>query len=129
MSPAPHPAGPGENGGALVRPYGLTGGRTRPAHTLRLESLIRSGGRPPAGQIPPEHEHAVRLCRQADRSVAEIAALLGLPALVTKVIVSDLVGSGALGVAVPALADPSDPQLLEALLAGMHSKFALAGHG
>ncbi|MGW4034369.1 DUF742 domain-containing protein [Streptomyces sp. NPDC004838] len=98
-----------------VRPYGLTGGRTAPRLSLRLESRVRTVGPPPDG-LAPEHETAVRLCRGTGTSIAEVAARLRLPAQVTKIIASDLIDRGVLDLPTPTVVDPRDPQLLEALL-------------
>ncbi|MFI6286146.1 DUF742 domain-containing protein [Streptomyces sp. NPDC051018] len=99
-----------------VRPYGLTGGRTSPRLPLRPESLLQTGTRTPPGALAPEHQQAVRLCRDGGTSVAEIAAGLGLPLQVTKIIASDLIACGALDMPTPAVADGRNPQLLEAIL-------------
>ncbi|MBA9002827.1 DUF742 domain-containing protein [Thermomonospora cellulosilytica] len=114
-----------------VRPYVVTGGRTRPRHAMRLVSLLAAGDALPAEPLAPEAEQALRLCRGGQRSVAEIAATIGQPAQVTKIILSDLIDCGALIIAVPdtASGDPaSDPdngtQLLESLLAGLHTHFS-----
>ncbi|QXJ26996.1 DUF742 domain-containing protein [Actinomadura graeca] len=77
----------------------------------------------------PEAAHALGLCRVRDCTVAEIAATLGRPVPVTKIILSDLLDCGALAVAVPAAAtDPVTgrpaPQVLEALLAGLRNHHA-----
>ncbi|MFE2426947.1 DUF742 domain-containing protein [Streptomyces sp. NPDC059373] len=108
-----------------VRPYSITGGRTRPRHTMRLVSLLAAGRTPPPGGLGPEAEQAFALCRRERRSVAEIAATLQQPVQVTKIVLSDLIDSGALIIAVPdTVSDPADnPQLLEAVLAGLRHKF------
>jgi hypothetical protein len=97
-----------------IRPYGLTGGRTALRLSLRLESLVRTVGPAPDG-LAPEHETAVRLCRGNGTAIAEVAAGLGLPAQVTKIIANDLIDCGVLDLPTPTV-DPHDPQLLEALL-------------
>ncbi|MGW4034550.1 DUF742 domain-containing protein [Streptomyces sp. NPDC004838] len=108
-----------------VRPYGLTGGRTTPRLPLRPESLLQTGTRASAGGLAPEHHQAVRLCR-GTTSVAEVAAGLGLPLQVTKIIASDLITCGALDLYTPALADGRNPQFLEALLVALDRKFSTA---
>lgn len=107
-----------------VRPYAVTGGRTEPRYTLRLASQLAAGGTAPPASLVPEAHAAFAVCRDVPRSVAEIAATLRLPALVTKIVLSDLIGCGALVLPVPAGARPDDPQLLEAVLAGLHTKFS-----
>lgn len=117
-----------------VRPYAVTGGRTRSRHAMRMASLLAAGDTPPPHPLPPEADQALRLCRGGQRSVAEIAATIGQPIQVTKVILSDLIDCGALIIAVPdpATCDPAaDPdtstQLLEALLAGLQTHPHLSG--
>ena len=39
-----------------VRPYAVTGGRTRPRHTMRLVSLLVAGHALPPGALVPEAE-------------------------------------------------------------------------
>jgi hypothetical protein len=98
-----------------IRPYCLTGGRTASRLSLRVESLVRTVTPAPDG-LAPEHEAAVHLCRGNGTPIAEIAARLGLPAQVVKVIVGDLIDRGVLDLPTPTVIDPHDPQLLEALL-------------
>jgi hypothetical protein len=98
-----------------VRPYGLTGGRTAPRLSLRLESLVRTVGPAPDG-LAPEHETTVRLCQGTGTSIAEVAARLRLPAQVTKIIANDLIDRGILDLPTPAVIDPRDPQLLDVIL-------------
>ncbi|MFJ9420012.1 DUF742 domain-containing protein [Streptomyces sp. NPDC101227] len=101
-----------------VRPYAVTGGRTKPRHTMRLESLLAAGPTASAGDLGPEASQAVALCRSGPRSVAELAAVLRQPVQVTRVVLSDLIDSGALRLAISdTSSNPHDPQLLEALLA------------
>ncbi|GAA2626737.1 DUF742 domain-containing protein [Actinomadura fulvescens] len=105
-----------------VRPYVLTGGRTRPRHSMRLVSLLEARGTAPPG-LAPEAGQAVRLCRDRPRSVAEIAAAIGQPACITKIILSNLIDAGLVMLVVPRTVD--DPmQLLEALRAGLQRRFS-----
>lgn len=105
-----------------VRPYALTHGRTRPTRDLTLATLV-TAGRSTAGsgsRLSPEHGQALDLCRNGPRSVAEIAGVLRLPVQVIKVLLSDLIDARSVVVPMPATAaDPADPLILEALLAGL----------
>jgi hypothetical protein len=75
----------------VVRPFLLTGGRTRPAQDdLRVESLIRSNPGVRADQLRFEARLIYDLCRRSN-SVAEVAAALRMPLGVAKVLVSDLI--------------------------------------
>jgi hypothetical protein len=105
--------------GRLVRPYTVSNGRTRPATALDLLSQVMVTGTVPGGYLGPEHAQALDLCR-APVSIAEVAAHLKLPAVVTKVLVSDLVGCGALTTKPAAFHhNPTDRSLLEAVLDGL----------
>ena len=79
----------------VIRPFLLTGGRTRPGQEgLRVETLIHA--RPPRpGTIQRfEHQQIVGLCREPT-SLAEISAALRVPFGVARVLVSDLVADGS----------------------------------
>ncbi|MDJ0379312.1 DUF742 domain-containing protein [Streptomyces sp. G-G2] len=109
---------------ARVRPYSLTGGRTRFAHVLLVESFVATLD--PSAKVPaarpdrvPEMRAIVELCRRM-RTVAEIAALLRLPLGVVRVLVSDLADQGRIrvygtghGIGRP------DRALLERVLSGL----------
>jgi hypothetical protein len=105
--------------GRLVRPFTVSNGRTRPTAALDLLSLVMATGTAPLGYLGPEHAQALDLCR-SPVPVAEVAAHLRLPAAVTKVLLSDLVGCGALTAKPPAFRhNPTDRSLLEAVLDGL----------
>lgn len=108
-----------------VRPYAVTGGRTEPRHQMRLASLLRARRGAAAGATP-EAEQILGLCRQGARSVAEIAGTIRQPVLITKVLLSDLIDSGGVVMAVPTAERPSR-ETLEALLAGMQKKWSECG--
>jgi hypothetical protein len=107
------------DGELWVRPYTVTNGRTRPSTPLDLVSLVRATGR---SMVAPErlgfeHAQALRLCH-TPTSVAEVAAHLRQPVMVTKVLLSDLIESGAVTSRFPTF-DSTDPERLEALLDGL----------
>ena len=105
--------------GRLVRPFAVSNGRTRPTIALDLLSHVMATGATPLGYLGPEHAQALDLCR-APVSVAEVAAQLKLPAVVTKVLLSDLVDCGALTTKPPEFHhNPTDRALLEAVLDGL----------
>ena len=85
---------------ARVRPYALTGGRTRFGQVLLVETLISAVYQPPgAGESTlPELERICDLCDGQMRSIAEVSALLRLPLGVVRVWVSDLVDAGRIRV-------------------------------
>ena len=108
-----HDAGP------LLRPYTLTNGRTSPSASLTLLSMVRTTGRMQPERLAPEHANALELCRAAT-SVAEVAAHLQQPAVVTKILLSDLIDWGAITTRAPAAVnEPPDRHLLKALLHGL----------
>lgn len=83
-----------------VRPYTITGGRTRFGHVLRVETLVSALNRPagPGDRSVPELAAICDLCRGQMRSIAEISALLRIPLGVVKVLVSDLADQGGIRV-------------------------------
>ncbi|HVW39787.1 MAG TPA: DUF742 domain-containing protein [Amycolatopsis sp.] len=102
------------------RPYTVTNGRTHPSRPLDLMSLVRATGRGrvPAERLGREHAQALRLCH-APISVAEVAAYLKQPVILTKVVLSDLIESGAVTTRSPTAVAATDPARLKALLDGL----------
>lgn len=84
---------------AVVRPYALTGGRTKARVALELETLVSVQdavlARLDAGALTVQFEHRsiMEECR-TPRSVAEIAALLRVPIGVARVLISDAADAG-----------------------------------
>jgi len=88
---APHP---GDD--LMVRPFMLTGGRTRPlTDGLRIETLLSAAPAALSAPLRFEAGHIVRLC-QAPMSIADLSAALRVPLGVVRVIVADLVTDGYL---------------------------------
>ena len=105
--------------GRLVRPFTVSNGRTEPTVALDLMSQVMATGARPLGYLGPEHAQALELCR-APVPVAEVAAHLQLPAVVTQVLLSHLVDCGALTTKPPEFHhNPTDRALLEAVLDGL----------
>jgi hypothetical protein len=105
--------------GRLVRPYAVSDGRTRPANKLDMLSMVMARVSAPTIDMGPDHALALTMCEHPV-SVAEIAARLRLPAAVTKIIISDLMDSGAVITRSPsAPAAHPDPSLLQAVLDGL----------
>lgn len=108
--------------GRMVRPYAVTGGRTTPATKLDLLSMVMATGRQTTQLSEPDHLQLLSLCQQPS-SIAEIAARLRLPAVATKVLVSDLVAWGAVRTAAPAAESAASNRiLLERLLDGLQQR-------
>ncbi|MCX5203991.1 DUF742 domain-containing protein [Streptomyces sp. NBC_00237] len=113
------------NGGhnPLVRPYAMTGGRTRPRYQLAIEALVHTTAEPSRlqGQLP-EHQRICHLCREI-KSVAEISALLSIPLGVARILVADLAEAGLVAIHQPggdeAAGGQPDVTLLERVLSGL----------
>ena len=110
----------------VVPVYALTGGRGRStADDLALETMVSSTdhGLDSLPDLRFEHARIVDLCRRP-QSVVEVAAELGVPVGVARVLVSDLHGHQLL--AVHRLATTADgtpaPEILERLLAGLRAR-------
>jgi Protein of unknown function (DUF742) len=116
--------------GALVRPYAVTRGRTRPKLEIALEALVettvrgRSTGTSRGGQGGSEHQYIAAMCDGGRvQSLAEIAARMQLPLGVARVIVADMASDGLVAVYEPtSLDDETDAvgtELLERVLSGL----------
>src|SRR5882724_516717 len=109
-------------GSSVVRPYTWTRGRTRSGFALEIETLVSTSarGREQFGVLQFEHRSVAELCDQA-RSVAEVAALLGVPLGVAKVLVGDMAGLGLVMVhqTVSSNGDVPDLALMERVLSGL----------
>jgi hypothetical protein len=112
----------GDSSPGRVRPYVVTGGRTRAPQDLALEALVTTSmrTREAAGDLAFERRTIARLCEQP-RSVAEVASLVGLPLGVVRVLIADLTADGHLTVASPGAAASTDLDLLERVLDGVRS--------
>jgi Protein of unknown function (DUF742) len=85
---------PGDD--VFVRPFMLTGGRTRPLHDgLRIETLLHAAPASLSAPLRFEARSIVELC-QVPRSVAELSVALRLPLGVVRVLAADLVTEGHL---------------------------------
>jgi Protein of unknown function (DUF742) len=107
----------------LVRPYTVTGGRTRPKHDLAIEALVSSVVFHPTerSDLTPEYQIICHLC-QAVRSIAEIAAHLGVPLGVARVLVADMAEDGLVRIHQPANENGQpDRSLLERVLSGLRN--------
>ncbi|MEE1757000.1 DUF742 domain-containing protein [Streptomyces sp. SP18CS02] len=107
----------------LVRPYAMTGGRTRPRYQLAIEALVSTTADPARlqGQLP-EHQRICRLCFEI-KSVAEISALLSIPLGVARILVADLAEAGLVAIHQPggdeSAGGQPDVTLLERVLSGL----------
>jgi Protein of unknown function (DUF742) len=108
------------------RPYTVTGGRTRPADDLELETLVQTvtGIDEQLAGLGREQRSIAALCRKVV-SVAEISARLDLLLGVTRVIVGDMALQGVVVLYRPqatvADADLPPVELLERVLHGLRN--------
>jgi hypothetical protein len=134
-------SGRGARRPARVRPYSLTGGRTRSGHVLLVETFVASlepadgpvdgsldpapgaarDGTPggPGARLLPEIRAIIDLCHRM-RSVAEVSAMLKIPLGVVRVLLSDLADQGKIRVYGTGRS-PGQPDraLLERVLVGL----------
>jgi hypothetical protein len=109
-----------DEGGPLVRPYTLTGGRTRPAGAdIDLLTQVVAKQNPDRGRLSVEDRDILERCAPHPLSVAEIAADLDLPLAVAKVLVGDLLARDLLVAGEPPAPGRPDRQVLEAVLDGV----------
>jgi hypothetical protein len=112
--------------GALVRPYAVTGGRTRPRVEIAIEALVETTPRGRSRQDNllqgREQQYIVTLCDGRLQSLAEISARMQLPLGVARVLVADMAADGMVAVYEPTSLDGNDAvgtELLERVLSGL----------
>jgi len=106
----------------LVRPYALTGGRTRPQVDIAIEALVATtaNGRTGRGyQRGSADQHVLTLCRDRPLSLAEIAAHTRLPFGVARVLVGDLLTAGLVALASRTFAAGDSVDVLGQVLRGL----------
>ena len=106
----------------LIRPYILTGGRTRPRHNLDVHALVHTTeeGRTTTRPLPAEHESIRQMCKSA-HSVAEIAALVNVPLGVARILIDDMEEQGLISVTMPPQEDEHSVELLTRVLEGLRA--------
>ncbi|AZQ33102.1 DUF742 domain-containing protein [Streptomyces cyaneochromogenes] len=112
--------------GPLVRPYAMTGGRTRPGPTgvrfdlIALVTLDAAAPRTDDTALGPEHRTLIELCRTETQSVAELAAGADLPVGVVRVLLGDLLDLGCVTVSRPVPpAQLPDERILREVIEGL----------
>jgi len=101
--------------GPVVRPYALTGGRTRPTgETFDLLALVSSHDTNSTDDrlLEPEYLAVMRECRQP-KPVADLASDLDLPLGVVRILLSDMRERGLVTIRPPAQNRLADPQILK----------------
>ena len=116
--------------GALVRPYAVTRGRTRPRLDIAIEALVETTVRGRNNDLRSgtahvrEHQYIASLCDGRLQSLAEIAARMQLPLGVARVIIADMAADGLVAVYEPTSFDGDSndsvgTELLERVLSGL----------
>ncbi|MGW0881530.1 DUF742 domain-containing protein [Streptomyces sp. NPDC002671] len=118
-----------DEAGPLVRPYAMTGGRSRPGHTGVCFDLVAFVALDPAAPglcdetaLGPEHHRLIELCRRETQSVAELAADTELPVGAVRVLLGDLVELGCVTVSRPGpTARLPDARILREVIEGLRA--------
>ncbi|BAU88145.1 DUF742 domain-containing protein [Streptomyces laurentii] len=115
--------------GPLVRPYAMTGGRTKPGPSnvrFDLIALVVVDDHPPdradEALLGPEHRALLHLCRAETQSVAELSADADLPVGVVRVLLGDLLEAGLVKVSRPVPpAQLPDERILREVIDGLRA--------
>ncbi|MGW2048666.1 DUF742 domain-containing protein [Streptomyces sp. NPDC001858] len=128
---APHELGSqwyDSEAGPLVRPYAMTGGRTKPGPTgvrfdlIALVTLDPGAPGTDGMAIGPEHRTLIDLCRTETQSVAELSAGSNLPVGVVRVLLGDLLELGCVTVSRPVPpAQLPDERILREVIEGLRA--------
>jgi hypothetical protein len=110
-----------QDAGPVVRPYALTGGRTRPVgerfDLLALVCAVRGVARDSL-ELEPEQLVLLRRC-QVPTPAADLAADLDLPLGVVRILVSDLRERGLVTIHQPTRSRLTDTQILKDVADGL----------
>ncbi|UQW99993.1 DUF742 domain-containing protein [Streptomyces sp. RerS4] len=114
--------------GPLVRPYAMTGGRTKPGpHGVRFDLIAlvvvdTAADDADEALLGPEHRALLGLCRAETQSVAELAADADLPVGVVRVLLGDLLEAGHVKVSRPVPpARLPDERILREVIEGLRA--------
>jgi hypothetical protein len=105
-----------------VRPYFVTGGRTRASVDLQFETIVvaTSRGKSAARRLGFERAEILAVASEPI-SIAEISATLKIPLTVALVLVGDLVTANHLSMSQTNLAPADDIALIKRLIHGVRS--------
>jgi Protein of unknown function (DUF742) len=106
---------------ALVRPYAVTGGRTKPRTQLQIEAMVAASHYEARdlSVLSPECQAILGFCRDW-RSVAEVSAVLRMPLGVARVLIADMAMEGLVRVhQIDHAQGRPDINLLERVLSGL----------
>jgi hypothetical protein len=105
-----------------VRPYFVTGGRTRASVDLQFETIVVATARGKSSARRLGFERAEILAVAAEPlSIAEVSATLKIPLTVALVLVGDLVTANYLSMSQTNLAPADDIALIKRLIHGVRS--------
>ncbi len=117
----PNPHSLGNEASSLVRPYAVTGGRTKPRYQLQIEAMVAASHYEARdlSVLSPECQAILSFCRDW-RSVAEISAVLHMPLGVARVLIADMAMEGLVRVhQIDHAQGRPDINLLERVLSGL----------
>ena len=105
-----------------ARPFTVTNGRTAPTNSLDLMTLVMASGNAVVSSdwLGIDHGPVFDVC-QSSISVAEVAARIGLPVTVAKILLADLVDLGVLITRAPTMLHETDLTTLEAVRDGLRA--------
>jgi hypothetical protein len=112
---------PGDAGSPLVRPYAVTGGRTKPRTQLEIEAMVAAAHYEARdlSVLSPECQAILGFCRDW-RSVAEISAVLRMPLGVARILIADMAVEGLVRIhQLDHAQGRPDLNLLERVLSGL----------
>ncbi|RAY13450.1 DUF742 domain-containing protein [Actinomadura craniellae] len=93
-----------QEAGPIVRPYAMTGGRTRPRNDAELDlmAIVEATGRVAYDRLRlgPEHFELLELCRRP-MSVVDVASGVRFPLGVVRVLLGDLRDEGMIVLTAP----------------------------
>jgi hypothetical protein len=120
MSVGTSPGGSRRMRSKRIRPYALTGGRTRSRKELLVEALVSVPRYDPSlpDSLMPESRTLYERARSRV-SIAELSVAISLPLGVVRVLVSDLAAQGAIYVHPTAHAYHHDREMLGRILDGL----------
>jgi hypothetical protein len=117
----PDPGPIGDEASSMVRPYAVTGGRTKPRYQLQIEAMVAASHYEARdlSVLSPECQAILGFCRDW-RSVAEVSAVLRMPLGVARVLIADMAMEGLVRVHQTDHAQGRpDINLLERVLSGL----------
>ena len=108
-------------GNPWVRPYVLTGGRTRTRHQLYVHTLVSVPRYDPsaAARLSPESRRLYERAHQGAQSIAELSAHCGISLGVTRALLEDLAAAGWVQINDGTYDSPYDHRLLKRVIDGL----------